>query len=67
MNHSKDNNKSNSEAILIRELINELIFCGISEENIGVIAPYRPQLTQIKNELRKLDCNSNKIIVETVE
>jgi DNA replication ATP-dependent helicase Dna2 len=64
---SKDENKSKTEAVLISEFIEELIKCGVKPTDIGVIAPYRPQITLIKTELRKICSVSDNIIVETVE
>ncbi len=64
---SKDEIKSKTEAALISEFIEEMINCGVKPIDIGVIAPYRSQITLIKTELRKICNESENIIVETVE
>jgi len=64
---SKDKLNTKNEATLIGEFVEELIKCGIKPNDIGIVAPYRPQLTIIKRELRRFCAESDNIIVETIE
>ncbi|MGH2507523.1 MAG: C-terminal helicase domain-containing protein, partial [Ktedonobacteraceae bacterium] len=42
---------SNAEARIVREIIARLLACGVSAEEIGVIAPYRAQVANLRRHL----------------
>jgi len=48
------------EIDVVREAVKELINCGVSRDNIGVISPYRAQRNRIANEF-------NRVGIEHVE
>lgn len=67
LSHKDKNFQSKPEAVLIAELVHELVRCGVDKQEIGIIAPYRPQLNVIKKEIRQLGLSTDGLIIETVE
>jgi DNA replication ATP-dependent helicase Dna2 len=56
---------SSSEAQVVREVIAGLLARGVREDEIGVIAPYRAQVANLRRHLFSNDANSNTPPVET--
>lgn len=54
------------EATLCKQIISSLLSAGLAEPNLGVICPYRHQLSIIKDEISSL-ANSKQIEVETID
>lgn len=68
--HNSLNTRSDFEANLAAELIEELLFNGIPANEIAIITPYRAQVRQIKNALTATVLDSEKrekIFVDTIE
>lgn len=60
--------RSRPEAKVIAEIITEAVNCGVSPEEIAVIAPYRAQVRLISTELKQTNNPElTKIQVNTVE
>ncbi|BCL81364.1 AAA family ATPase [Ktedonobacteria bacterium brp13] len=53
--NAEQSKQSNAEARAIRELIGSLLARGIAPEDIGVIAPYRAQVANIRRHLNQDD------------
>jgi DNA replication ATP-dependent helicase Dna2 len=53
--------KNDTEATLVRLIVNALLVCGVPTSSIGVISPYRTQLKIIRHNL------VNSIEVHTVD
>ena len=69
INHQGKKARSYPEAKAIADIITEAVECGISPQEIAVIAPYRAQVRLIRTELKK-DTNHpelTEIQVNTVE
>lgn len=68
--HNSPNTRSKYEANLAAELVEELLFNGISASEIAIITPYRAQVRQINKSLtaKVLDLEiREKIFVDTIE
>ncbi|GCF08135.1 AAA domain-containing protein [Dictyobacter arantiisoli] len=48
---SAEAKQSNAEAEIVREIVQALLTCGIHEREIGIIAPYRAQVANIRRHL----------------
>jgi DNA replication ATP-dependent helicase Dna2 len=46
-----DSKISNREALAVREIVAALLACGIEQQDIGIIAPYRAQVANIRRHL----------------
>jgi len=70
---NNDKNQSNQEAVKIKEILKTLLASGIDHSRIGVIAPFRAQVAEIRRniELELMeyfdDVVSIKNIVDTVD
>lgn len=72
LRHSESTIKSELEADKIVQIISELLYCGVSSEEIAVIAPYRAQGRLIRKKIRKIlgenrESDIKNIVVDTVE
>lgn len=68
--HSSPNSRSEYEAQIISELIDEYLKKGIKPEEIAVITPFRQQVKQVANELSKRNGYNEikeKLFVDTIE
>tara|TARA_Y100000588_G_scaffold393231_1_gene508160 strand:- start:11775 stop:15332 length:3558 start_codon:yes stop_codon:yes gene_type:complete len=61
------------EVEIITDILNNLIQCGVSPENIGIIAPYRAQVAEIRRSIEEklheafFSSNQGNRIVDTVD
>ncbi len=68
--HYSSNTRSDYEASLAVELVDELLLCGVSPDEIAIITPFRAQVRLIGNALAQLDHPEEvkeKIFVDTIE
>jgi len=54
------------EAVLCRQIINNLVNAGLCGSHIGVICPYRHQLNILKDEISTV-ANTKSVEVETID
>jgi len=69
-NHSSNQSRSDFEANLVAELINEYVSKGLSGKDIAVITPFRAQVRQIKKYVAKLSFYEKlkeDLLIDTVE
>jgi len=68
MEHQGSQTRSREEAEVIAEMIEEAVNCGVSPEEIAVIAPYRAQVRLIRTALKNTNNAKLKPIhVDTVD
>lgn len=68
--HSSNQSRSDFEANLVAELINEYVSKGLSGKDIAVITPFRAQVRQIKKYVSKLpfyERLKEDLLIDTVE
>ncbi len=68
--HSSNQSRSDFEANLVAELINEYVSKGLSGKDIAVITPFRAQVRQIKKYVSKLpfyERFKEDLLIDTVE
>ncbi len=61
--------RSQHEAEIIAEIVNDLLSSGVSLENIGILTPYRAQVREIKKKLANYidDIDSGELFIDTVD
>ncbi|KAJ3168668.1 Tripartite DNA replication factor [Geranomyces variabilis] len=60
---SNDRVQNDVEAILVAQCVEALLRCGVDEQDMGVISPYRSQLKTIGQALR----NRRNVAIQTVD
>lgn len=68
--HYSSSTRSDFEASLAAELVDELLRCGVSPDEIAIITPFRAQVRLIGNALAQLghpEVVKEKIFVDTIE
>jgi Cdc6-like AAA superfamily ATPase len=48
------NHRSKHEAKIVAELVSDLLLNGVNIRDIGIMSPYRAQVREIKNEVKKI-------------
>ncbi|MCC6253097.1 MAG: AAA family ATPase [Bacteroidia bacterium] len=66
------NHRSPHEAKLVAELVSDLLLNGVNIKDIGIISPFRAQVREIKNEVKKILPKSiskpfDTMLVDTVD
>jgi len=70
LGHRNATTQCRQEASIVIDLVMELMACGVSPDEIGVVAPYRAQGRAIRNLLRKVIPQyaiRRQIVTDTVE
>jgi DNA replication ATP-dependent helicase Dna2 len=68
--HQNTRTRSQREARLIAELVSALLACGMTPEQLGIIAPFRAQGREIRTQLGQVLPNElvrKQVIIDTVE
>jgi DNA replication ATP-dependent helicase Dna2 len=68
--HGGSRRRSEVEAVVVADLVAELLRCGISPKEIAVIAPFRAQANAIRIAMQERDTDripSRDLVIDTVE
>jgi len=70
VSHQGSRRRSEPEAVVVSEIVMELLRCGVAPKDIAVITPFRAQANAIRTALQNADTDripSRELVVDTVE